>query len=362
MGFLNYTIAKVNELLAKVASLPEEIKDGKTPVLETGTTTTLPAGSDATSEVVANGTDTDGNPKYLLNLGIPKGQAGTGGTGTGGTVDWADVENKPTIPGKTSQLENDSDFLASSDLKTINGQSIVGTGNISITGDGTGTGDTTDAGGAQVFMLPASFLNLTTESTNEEVLAAVGGDLGALYDALRNNAILAVRSVNHALPLNVYNMIVISSTYILLHAKYMSDTTIVDIKLTLTGTNPRVTSKSTYYLSSKKRYELGIGFYTLSEDSTHDDILAAFDSAAKFQDLADNLKDYEIFVSEGNSNTTISASISAIVMNNNDNYAYITFSGTGYFLWGGTGGFITIGLNKGTGTFSVSDCVSYATQ
>lgn len=362
MGFLNYTIAKVNELLAKVASLPEEIKDGKTPVLETGTTTTLPAGSDATSEVVANGTDTDGNPKYRLNLGIPKGQAGTGGTGTGGTVDWADVENKPTIPGKISQLENDSGFLASSDLKTINGQSIVGTGNISITGDGTGTGDTTDAGGAQLFVLPSSFLDLTTQSTNDEVLAAVGGDLGALYAALKNNAILAVRSVNYASPLNVYHMLVISSSYIMLHAKYVSGITIEDIKLTLTDTNPRVTSKTTYYLSTKKEYKLSIGFYSLSEDSTHDDILAAFGSVAKFQDLADNLKDYEIFVSEGNSDTAISAPISAIVMNNNDNYACITFSGTGYFLWGGTGGFITIGLDKGTGVFEVSDCVQFTTS
>lgn len=52
--------------------------DGKTPVLETGDTTTLAAGSEATAEVVANGTDTGGNPKYKLNFGIPKGADGSG--------------------------------------------------------------------------------------------------------------------------------------------------------------------------------------------------------------------------------------------------------------------------------------------
>ena len=40
--------------------------------------------------------------------------------------------NKPTIPSKTSQLTNDSNFLTESNLKTINGESIVGEGNLVI--------------------------------------------------------------------------------------------------------------------------------------------------------------------------------------------------------------------------------------
>lgn len=147
--------------------------EGKTPVLETGTTTTLDPGSDATSEVVANGTDESGNPKYKLNFGIPKGYDGAGGSGGGGTADsvqWANVLNKPswvnsatkptytasevgalpastTIPSKTSQLTNDSGFTTSASFKTINGQSIVGSGNIAIEGGG---GDTPSAGGGNV--------------------------------------------------------------------------------------------------------------------------------------------------------------------------------------------------------------------
>ena len=42
------------------------------------------------------------------------------------------------IPTKTSQLENDSNFISSDNLKTINGESIVGTGDIVISG---GSGD-----------------------------------------------------------------------------------------------------------------------------------------------------------------------------------------------------------------------------
>lgn len=167
MGVINKTTEEINTLLDKVEGMPEEGAVGKTPVLETGTTTTLEAGSEATSEVVANGTDESGNPKYKLNFGIPKGYDGSGGSGGGGTADsvqWANVLNKPswvnsstkpsytaaevgalpaetTIPSKTSELDNDSKFVKRTELKTINGNSIVGSGNIEISGTGSGIAD-----------------------------------------------------------------------------------------------------------------------------------------------------------------------------------------------------------------------------
>lgn len=54
--------------------------DGKTPVLESGETQTLEPGSEATSEIVPNGEDEAGNPKYKVNFGIPKGLSGAPGS------------------------------------------------------------------------------------------------------------------------------------------------------------------------------------------------------------------------------------------------------------------------------------------
>ena len=85
MGNLIYTTTKTNDLLRKVNDMPDSVADGKTPVLETGTTTTLLPKESATSEVVRNGEDSSGNPKYKINLGIPKGKDGTGGSGGGVT-------------------------------------------------------------------------------------------------------------------------------------------------------------------------------------------------------------------------------------------------------------------------------------
>ena len=50
--------------------------DGKTPSFDIGQVSTLEPGSSATASVVSDGTDSLGNPKYKINLGIPKGQQG----------------------------------------------------------------------------------------------------------------------------------------------------------------------------------------------------------------------------------------------------------------------------------------------
>lgn len=57
--------------------------DGKTPVFETGTATTLESGTQVTVEVVGNGTDGSGNPKYKINVSIPRGEKGEPGEGIG---------------------------------------------------------------------------------------------------------------------------------------------------------------------------------------------------------------------------------------------------------------------------------------
>lgn len=52
---------------------------GETPVLESGTTTTGEAGTGASAEVIANGTTEGGQPRYKINLVIPRGSDGNPG-------------------------------------------------------------------------------------------------------------------------------------------------------------------------------------------------------------------------------------------------------------------------------------------
>lgn len=59
------------------------VEAGKPPLLEHGTTTTISSDLPAEVEVVFNGYSTDGNPQYVLNFRIPKGQNGIDGDGVG---------------------------------------------------------------------------------------------------------------------------------------------------------------------------------------------------------------------------------------------------------------------------------------
>ena len=106
---------------------------GLTPVIESGKVTTGQPGTVASADLVPNGQTEDGRDKYLLNLTIPQGIPGTGSgnvsvTGTGlvtgkkylfvpganGSTVGTFVEYvAPTIPTKTSDLENDKDFTTS---------------------------------------------------------------------------------------------------------------------------------------------------------------------------------------------------------------------------------------------------------
>lgn len=240
MGLLNYTTTRINELLAKVASLPAKVMDGDTKI--PSKTSDLTNDSDF---VKGTGLKTV-NGQSLLGDGDIAISGGSGGEAD--SVDWANVQNKPswvnsntkpsytasdvgalpsntTIPSKTSQLQNDSRFVKETGLKTVNGQSLVGSGNITISGGSGGGGgnvNVTNAGslvkgrlytfnpsangsldgtfstipeassaGAglmgsaqfdklgklkDTYFFPASVLSLTSTSSSDDILTAFGFD------------------------------------------------------------------------------------------------------------------------------------------------------------------------------------------
>lgn len=243
MGLLNYTTAKINELLAKVAALPAKVMDGDTKI--PSKTSELENDSKFVKET---GLKTV-NGHSLLGTGDLTISGGSGG-GVADSVDWSKVLNKPgwvnsqtkpsytasevgalpsgtSIPSKTSELTNDSKFVKETGLKTINGQSLLGIGNISISGgsgEGSGGGNVNVMNAAElkavrnyvfkpsndgstdgtfsalniatlnesglmstqqvkklydikdVYKFPAAVLGLTPASTSDEILAAFGLD------------------------------------------------------------------------------------------------------------------------------------------------------------------------------------------
>ena len=106
---------------------------GATPNITIGTVSTLNAGSNATASITGTA------PNLTLNLGIPKGEKGdkgdTGGDGTGGSIDTSNLATKTEVNEKLSQKQDK--LVSGTNIKTINGQSLLGNGDIQITGGST---------------------------------------------------------------------------------------------------------------------------------------------------------------------------------------------------------------------------------
>ena len=82
------------------------------------------------------------------------------------TGSYNDLTDKPTIPTKTSELTNDSGFLTEHQpLKTVNGESLVGTGNIEISGFSGSYNDLTDKPNFSTVATTGSYNDLTDKPT-----------------------------------------------------------------------------------------------------------------------------------------------------------------------------------------------------
>lgn len=140
---------------------------GKTPVLETGTVQTLAPGSAATFSVVANGTDSSGNPKYKVNAGIPKGEPGKDGQGTGNVK----VTNATQLLANTRYV-----FMPSAKGSAEGTFSTISTA--SSTADGlmkaADYAKLTDM--KAVWKVPPAVEKLTADSTSDEIVSAFGID------------------------------------------------------------------------------------------------------------------------------------------------------------------------------------------
>ena len=69
-------VKSATDAASKANTAAENVEDGKTPSFAIGT---VSQGSSASATVTADGTDTSGNPKYKINLTLPKGDAGDNG-------------------------------------------------------------------------------------------------------------------------------------------------------------------------------------------------------------------------------------------------------------------------------------------
>lgn len=79
IGNASAATTAAEEAAQKAIDAATNVQDGKTPVFQTGTTITVPAGSSASLSIEKDGVDDSGNPIYKTNAEIPQGATGKPG-------------------------------------------------------------------------------------------------------------------------------------------------------------------------------------------------------------------------------------------------------------------------------------------
>ena len=165
----------VNNKLKEVDDKLKEVKDGKTPVLEVGT---VEKGTNASASVTANGTDTAGNPRYKINLVLPKGEKGDDGT-DGETPVFGIGTVTTGAPGTSASATVEQDGTTSEGYPLYRINLTVPRGQQGLPGTGSGNVSVSETGlvaGKQYFFVPdannsptGSFVEYTAPAIPEQV-------------------------------------------------------------------------------------------------------------------------------------------------------------------------------------------------
>ena len=270
---------------------------GKTPVLETGTVQTLAPGSAATFSVVANGTDSSGNPKYKVNAGIPKGEPGKDGQGTGNVK----VTNATQLLANTRYV-----FMPSAKGSAEGTFSTISTASSTADGLMKAADYAKLTGMKAVWKVPPAVEKLTADSSSDEIVSAFGIDkqqLGA------NIAYGAAAIVNTTYETNLTKKTYIGNKECLLSASMEMDgsggqasSMTLDFNYIEGGKLRTVsitvdTNQSDFFFSCSvsesggaNEYYLPIAVANLTESSTGEKVLEAFGGKDGMKSLSEAIK------------------------------------------------------------------------
>ena len=399
----------------KLSLVVQKGKDGQPPIFEQGTTTTVSPDTEASVEVVANGTSEEGNPKYVLNFSIPKGRDGQDGQGSGnvyieptgllaskkylfqpsqnnsanGTfVEYVEPNNFPDAPkdgktygrnngswvetsqmdeapsdgnayarknkGWTKVIESTETALLDNYAKLASYSSIEPTDSINEAIGKLEAGIGNQGGGTSsgVYLLNSKLLSLKSTSTSEEIIEAFGGleETAKVSQAIIDGKQFFIQKKTSSFdksmtPVSVYGYLN-SIIYLSFIYKTITNERIFNIV---------VAPSSSIKITEIGGYKLKSELYSLTAESSSDDISVAIGGEDGMKEIIKAIKDGNTFFIEG---TLGEAKMKTQILPNmcsesENGDLQVTLTGFGYAMWEGLGGLLLIAYNKASNTFSI---------
>lgn len=132
----NTAAANANAAAQTANTAAANVKDGKTPVIQAGTATKLAEGANPTVTFPQTGTDTNGNPIYTLNVGIPKGDRGAVPQLVGNQLTSGAPGSVPVLVFTQTGTDTNGNPIYTVSGSIPKGNPGDGSGNVEVTADG----------------------------------------------------------------------------------------------------------------------------------------------------------------------------------------------------------------------------------
>lgn len=405
MGQLSFTTKETDDILKKAKAMPDKVLPAETRIPSKTSELTND------SEFVTSGSFKTINGNSILGSGNLE-IGSSGGGGVADSVEWNKVLNKPSwinsdvkpkysasevgalpsstaIPSKTSELTNDSGFLADGNIATINGQKLTNGGNIEINlsgGGSQGCGNvmitnesalkatktylfkpksdgstegtyeefTSDSVGNNIVELPSTIYDILVSETtpnNDEWLAAIGGVEGfyKIYEDIINGKIFILRTSDKKgvyTPLefkcNNTNLMMV---FVVKDESFNDAQKIVRLEWTVFQS---IFFGAIKYVQYTRDMILPPELFDLTGDSTSDEIKAVF-STDFFKRIIKLAGHRRFQVQKVIESVSYSLPISVLADKNNNT---VSFSVLGFGTFGLLGGIINITYDEGSDTYS----------
>ena len=151
-----------------------------------------------------------------------------------------------------------------------------------------GIGSGGAGGGDNIYWLPSDILNLSSEATHEEILAALGGSLEPIFEATKAGKVFLIKYniadlIVYDIPVNVY--FIAGVKIVRLSFMFYGSNDNNTNALIIINANTADTSKSYVMKIRIEGYSLDINFYTLDSDSSSDTISTAVGGESGFKNI-----------------------------------------------------------------------------
>lgn len=211
----------------------------------------------------------------------------------------------------------------------------------------------TGGGGDNIYWIPSDILNLESGDTYEEILAALGGSLDDIYEAVKSGKIFYSNTEStisyRSFCIDVFLPFMQQAAFFSFTVRSNISSPLANYEVYCNTSSPRESYVKIIYIEG---YKLNTNICFLSSSSNTEDISTAVGGESGMKKIIQAVNDGNRLVIRDVSSKRNQDFLCSFCEKYDNGNMNIILSGIGYGLWGGIGGLLSISYSKTSNTFS----------